>query len=344
MVSNLSHQVYAAGKIAEVREQCAIDGVPKTLPIYLGMSFDQRRAPGHKFHALWRIGNVEIAKRDFHALPLDVVADEHLGCGLEEWLRSSYHLHAEVQNRHFEYHEGMSFADVLDILHEDNHVIAVNKPCGWPSAHFDGQDETMDRVVKAYVKEMHQKPGNVFLGVVHRLDKPVSGVLLFARTSKSAARLCEQFRENLVEKVYWAVVESKPSGSKGSFAPAGTLEDWLKKDAVKGMVEVVPPETEGAKQALLHYTVKAEHDGLVLLEILPQTGRTHQLRVQLSSRARAIYGDSKYGSPFSLGTGIGLHARSVTFLHPVQKEPITLKADVPKIWRGRFAHLLKRVS
>jgi len=238
----------------------------------------------------------------------------------------------------------MSFADVLDILHEDNHVIAVNKPCGWPSAHFDGQDETMDRVVKAYLKEKHQKPGNVFLGVVHRLDKPVSGVLLFARTSKSAARLSEQFRENLIEKVYWAVVEAKPIRSKGSFSLAGTLEDWLKKDAIKGMVEVVPPETEGAKQALLHYTVRAEHDGLVLLEILPQTGRTHQLRVQLASRARPIYGDAKYGSPFSLGTGIALHSRSTTFLHPILKEPITLKAEVPKNWRGRFAHLLKRVG
>ena len=167
-----------------------------------------------------------------------------------------------MQNRRFEYHERMSFADVLDILHEDNHVIAVNKPCGWPSAHFDGQDETIDRVVKAYLKEKHQKPGKVFLGVVHRLDKPVSGVLLFARTSKSAARLSEQFRENLIEKVYWAVVEAKPMRSKGSFAPAGTLEDWLKKDPVAGVVEVVPPETgsffsqsskvpAGAKEPLL---------------------------------------------------------------------------------------------
>lgn len=244
----------------------------------------------------------------------------------------------------FDYHKRMSFADTLDILYEDNHLIAVNKPCGWPSAHFDGIDETMDRVVKAYIKEKHQKPGKVFLGVVHRLDKPVSGVLLFARTSKSAARLSEQFRENLVEKVYWAVVEAKPSRGKGSFAIAGTLEDWLRKDPVAGVVEVVPPETEGAKQARLYYSVKAEHDGMVLLEILPQTGRTHQLRVQLSSRARPIYGDGKYGSPFSLGPGIGLHARTLTFLHPTSKEPIALKADVPKHWRGRFAHLLQRVE
>ena len=103
----------------------------------------------------------------------------------------------------------MSFADVLDVLYEDNHLVAVNKPSGWPSAHFDGTDETVDRLVKSYLKEKYGKPGNVFLGIVHRLDKPVSGVLLFARTSKGAARLSEQFRDNLVEKVYWAVVEQK---------------------------------------------------------------------------------------------------------------------------------------
>src|SRR5215217_5431409 len=101
----------------------------------------------------------------------------------------------------------MSFANALEILFEDNHLIAVNKPAGWPSAHFDGEEETVDRLVKAYLKEKYQKPGNVFLGVVHRLDKPVTGVLLFARTSKAAARLSEQFREGTIDKVYWAVVE-----------------------------------------------------------------------------------------------------------------------------------------
>ena len=231
----------------------------------------------------------------------------------------------------------MSFADVLDVLYEDNHLVAVNKPCGWPSAHFGGAEETMDRVVKAYLKEKYAKPGNVFLGVVHRLDKPVSGVLMFARTSKAAARLSEQFRDNLVEKVYWAVVER----ADGQFAPAGTLEDWLRKDPVAGVVEVVPPESDGARQALLHYVTKAEHRDLMMLEIRPQTGRTHQLRVQLASRGRPIYGDHKYGSRFALGPGIGLHARTLTFLHPVKKEPITLTAEVPKAWRGRFAYLLK---
>jgi 23S rRNA pseudouridine1911/1915/1917 synthase len=231
----------------------------------------------------------------------------------------------------------VSFADALDVLYEDNHLIAVNKPCGWPSAHFSGDEETMDRVVKAYLKEKYGKPGNVFLGVVHRLDKPVSGVLMFARTSKGAARLSEQFRDNLVEKVYRAVVET----GDHKLAPAGTLEDWLRKDPIAGVVEVVPPETDGAKQAVLHYTTKAEHGGLTFLEIRPQTGRTHQLRVQFASRGWPIYGDRKYGSRFSLGPGIGLHAGSLTFLHPVRKEPITLIAQVPKAWRGRFAYLLQ---
>jgi 23S rRNA pseudouridine1911/1915/1917 synthase len=177
------------------------------------------------------------------------------------------------------------------------------------------------------------------LGVVHRLDKPVSGVLLFARTSKAAARLSEQFRDNLVEKVYWAVVER----NRTEFPPAGTLEDWLRKDPIAGIVEVVPPDTVDAKQAILHYSLRAEHGGLALLEIRPQTGRTHQLRVQLSSRKMPVYGDAKYGSRFRLGPGIGLHARSLSILHPTRHEPITLIADLPRIWRGRFAHLLQAI-
>jgi 23S rRNA pseudouridine1911/1915/1917 synthase len=234
----------------------------------------------------------------------------------------------------------MSFADVLDLLYEDNHLIAVNKPCGWPSAHFGGSEETMDRVVKAYLKEKYHKPGKVFLGVVHRLDKPVSGVLLFARTSKAAARLSEQFRENLVEKTYWAVVEAGGTTTR-PLPPAGTLEDWLRKDPIAGAVEVVPPDTDGAKQAVLYYSVKAEYAGLMLVEVRPQTGRTHQLRVQFASRGRPIYGDAKYGSRFSLGPGIALHARALSILHPTRHDPIALTAEAPRTWRGRFAHLLQ---
>src|SRR3954470_17038300 len=160
----------------------------------------------------------------------------------------------------------------LDVLYEDNHCLAVAKPAGVPSAHYDGTTETLDRAVKAYLKEKHAKPGNVFLGIVQRLDKPTSGVILFARTSKAAARLAEQFREGTVEKVYWAVVEGDLEKT------AGTLEDWLLKDKEAGRVEVVEPRTRGARQALLHFQRRGGHNGLTWLEIRPQTGRTHQLR------------------------------------------------------------------
>ena len=244
----------------------------------------------------------------------------------------------------------MSFAEALDILYEDNHCLALNKPAGWPTTHFDGKEETVDRLVKSYLKEKYQKPGNVFLGVVHRLDKPVSGALLFARTSKAAARLSEQFREGVVEKVYWAVIEERVGGhTTGGAAPwraadTGSLEDWLKKDDPKARVEIVSRDTPGAQFARLLFVVRGRHEGLTWLELRPHTGRKHQLRVQLASRGCPIFGDTKYGSDRPFAHGIALHAHSLTFLHPTSKEPITVKADVPKIWRGRFAHLLNTPS
>jgi 23S rRNA pseudouridine1911/1915/1917 synthase len=222
-----------------------------------------------------------------------------------------------------------------EILYEDNHCLAIAKPGGCLSTHFDGKEETLDRAVKAYLKEKYHKPGNVFLGVVHRLDRVVSGVLLFARTSKAAARLAQQFREGTVEKVYWAVVEGDVT------QPAGSLADWLRKNPDSGRVEVVPAETPGARQALLHFHRRAQHNGLTWLEVRPQTGRTHQLRVQLAHHARPIYGDAKYGAVHTFGSSIGLHARSLTFLHPVRHDPITLSAEVPRAWRGRFAYLFR---
>ena len=226
----------------------------------------------------------------------------------------------------------------LDILFEDNHCLALAKPTGVASAHFQGDEETLDRLVKQYLKTKYHKPGNVFLGVVHRIDKPVSGVLLFARTSKAAARLSEQFRDGTVGKVYWAVVDG------AQVQDAGTLEDWLRKDEAKGRVEVLPPHSPGAKQAILHYTRRAQHGGLSLLEVRPQTGRTHQLRVQLAHHGAPIVGDARYGSRQAFGAAIALHARSLTFQHPVRPEPITLTADVPAVWRGRFAALLKEAG
>jgi 23S rRNA pseudouridine1911/1915/1917 synthase len=222
-----------------------------------------------------------------------------------------------------------------EVLYEDNHCLAVIKPAGCPSTHYQGGEETLDRAVKAYLKGKYGKPGNVFLGVVHRLDRPVSGVLLFARTSKSAARLAEQFREGTVEKVYWAVVEGEVGRQ------AGTLEDWLYRDRAARRVEVVEPRTRGARQALLHYTRRGAHAGLTWLEVRPQTGRTHQLRVQLAHHEHPIYGDARYGSAHTFGNAIALHARALTFLHPVRYEPVTLTAPVPRGWRGRFAYLLR---
>jgi 23S rRNA pseudouridine1911/1915/1917 synthase len=223
----------------------------------------------------------------------------------------------------------------LEILHEDNHCLAISKPAGRLSTHFAGREETLDREVKAYLKQKYHKPGQVFLGIVHRLDRPVSGVLLFVRTSKAAARLAEQFREGTVEKVYWAVVEGPVERA------AGSLEDWLRKDKATGRVEVVEPGDKGARQALLHYQRKAELGGLTWLEVRPQTGRTHQLRVQLAHHGVPIYGDARYGAVHTFGQAIALHARSLTFLHPVRYEPVTLAAEVPRSWRGRFAYLLR---
>ncbi len=234
----------------------------------------------------------------------------------------------------------MSLADSLDILFEDNHCLALNKPAGWPTTHYDGSEETVDRLVKAYLKEKHGKPGNVFLGVVHRLDKPVSGALLFAKTSKAAARLSKQFRENAVEKVYWAVVEDR-AGPHPPLPPAGTFVDWLFHDDAAAMVRVVAETYPDAKIARTHYQIKATAGGLSWLELRPQTGRKHQLRVQLASRGRPVYADAKYGSAHTMGASVALHARSLTFLHPVQQAPITVTADVAKVWRGRFAQVMR---
>jgi 23S rRNA pseudouridine1911/1915/1917 synthase len=226
----------------------------------------------------------------------------------------------------------------LDIVYEDNHCIAVAKPSGVLSTHYEGMDETLDRAVKQYLREKYQKPGNVFLGIVHRLDRPVSGVLLFARTSKGASRLARQFREGSIEKIYWAVVDGEVGPS------AGTLEDWLFKDKETRRVHVVEPRDRGARQALLHYQRRATHGGLSLLELRPQTGRSHQLRVQLANHGQPILGDVKYGSLHTFDRAIALHARSLTFLHPISNDPVTLTAEVPRAWRGRFAYLLKEIQ
>lgn len=235
-----------------------------------------------------------------------------------------------------------SFADILDILYEDNHLLALNKPCGWPTTHYDGKEETVDRLVKSYIKEKYNKPGNVYLGVVHRLDKPTSGTLLFAKTSKAASRLSEQFRSGAVEKVYWAVAEQlKPIDVETpEQAYAGTMIDWICHDEVKRMVKIVDKDYPDAKVVRLDWQIRRRHNNLTLFELRPHTGRKHQLRVQLSSRQLPIYGDKKYGSAYQFGHGIALHARSLSVIHPTTAEPIQLTAELPASWKRRFAHLI----
>lgn len=225
----------------------------------------------------------------------------------------------------------------LRVLYEDNHCLALDKPAGVLTTHFQGTEETLDRQAKAYLKQKYRKPGNVFLGVVHRLDRPVSGVMLFARTSKAAARLSEQFRQRTVEKIYWAIVE-------GTLSPVtGRFEDWLRKDETTRRVLIVDDSAVRAQAATLDYrTVRIGRD-LSLVELRPRTGRSHQLRIQLAHRGCPIYGDRKYGSKRRLAEAIALHARCLTFRHPVREEAIRVTADPPSSW-NRFASLLDRVG
>lgn len=220
----------------------------------------------------------------------------------------------------------------LNILFEDNHCLAIYKPAGYLTTGYDGGEETLDRQVKAYIKEKFNKPGNVFLGVVHRLDRPVSGVLLYARNSKAAGRLAEQFRESVVNKEYWAIVSGQVTPT------SATWENWLWKDTMLGTVQAVKFGTPGAKLARLDYTVRAADEHHSWVEVHPRTGRTHQIRVQLASRGYPIIGDERYGSKEKISDGIALHARSLTFQHPISYEPMTLTAPLPLSWRP-FASL-----
>jgi 23S rRNA pseudouridine1911/1915/1917 synthase len=217
---------------------------------------------------------------------------------------------------------------MLDILYEDNHLLAVNKPAGLPTMGTPGDRATLLTLARLSVKQRYGKPGNVYLGVVSRLDAPVSGVVLLARTSKAARRLAEQFRTRGVEKTYWALVE-------GRVAPAeAECVDWLVHDERHRRVHAARPDAPGAREARLRYrTLRAGQDES-WLEIELLTGRKHQIRVQLARRDHPILGDRKYGSRRPFGSGIALHARRLVVSHPIGGAAVTLEAPVPAAWHA----------
>lgn len=217
----------------------------------------------------------------------------------------------------------MPIAD-KDVLYEDNHLIAINKRAGDIVQVDETGDQPLDEKVKVYLAEKYNKPNSAFLGVVHRLDRPVSGVILFAKTSKALERMNAMFKNREVKKTYWAVVRNKPS------KPSGTLINWLVKNTQKNVVTAHPNEVAGSQRAELSYRLIAELGGYYLLEVDPLTGRSHQIRVQLATMGCPIVGDNKYGYPRGSRKGsICLHARRLQFLHPVKKEPVKIFAKLP---------------
>lgn len=210
----------------------------------------------------------------------------------------------------------------LDVLYEDNHVIAVYKPAGMLTQEDKSKDPSLMDEVKKYLKEKYRKPGNVFLGLVHRLDRPVSGVILFAKTSKGASRLSEQFREHTIEKTYHALVLGKPN--------MRVLVNYLAKDRGKKKANVT---TGQGQRAELEYEVVALYGPYSLVKILLKTGRFHQIRAQFSFAGFPVLGDTKYGAPFALpDKSIALCATSVAFTLPTQNERKTISVSIPQEW------------
>jgi 23S rRNA pseudouridine1911/1915/1917 synthase len=223
---------------------------------------------------------------------------------------------------------------VLDVLYHDNHLLVVAKPAGIGVVPDDSGDQSLLDQCKAWVAREYSKPGAVFLGVVHRLDRPVSGVVCFARTSKAAGRLSAAFRDRLVKKVYWGVSDGAPEEE------AGELVQWLVKDRERNKVRVVDAavaERLGAKEARTVWRVLkrggAMGGGRTLLELLPETGRSHQLRVAAASLGCVLCGDLKYGAKESLGDrSVGLHAIRLALEHPTTKEALTFETPAPKLF------------
>jgi 23S rRNA pseudouridine1911/1915/1917 synthase len=217
-----------------------------------------------------------------------------------------------------------STAENLQVLFEDNHIIAVNKRSSDIVQGDKTGDIPLSEVVKQWLKNKYDKPGNVFAGVVHRIDRPVSGVIVFAKTSKALSRLTEQFRTREVQKTYLAAVCAMPENE------SGRLINNLVKDSAKNKSRVVAEKNKMGKRSELSYKLLSRTDKYFILEVKPITGRHHQIRVQLSAIGCVIKGDLKYGAPRSnKDGGIHLHARRIDFVHPVRKEPISIIAPLP---------------
>lgn len=215
-------------------------------------------------------------------------------------------------------------------IYEDNHLIVVNKAAGVLVQGDATGDTPLSDLVKEYIKAKYNKPGEVFLGVIHRLDRPVTGVVALARTSKALERMNKMFREKETHKIYWAIVSSKPA------QPDGTLIHWLVKDEERNKTTAYRTESSGGSRSELSYRLIGSVSGLFLLEVTPVTGRPHQIRVQLASMGCTIKGDVKYGDKEPNADGsICLHARKLEFIHPVKKEKLSIEASLPvnRYWK-----------
>ena len=224
----------------------------------------------------------------------------------------------------------------MEVIYEDNHIIIVNKQSGEIVQGDKTGDRPLSDIVKDYIKEKYAKPGAVFLGVAHRLDRPVSGLVVFARTSKALTRLNKMFAEGEVHKTYWAIVKRR-EGVRREGDEWHTLEHWLVRNEKQNKSYAYDHERPNAKKAVLKYRTIAHSDNYTLLEVRLLTGRHHQIRCQLAAMGCPIKGDLKYGAPRSNPDGsISLMARRVEFIHPVSKEPITIEAPIPNdtLWQA----------
>lgn len=211
----------------------------------------------------------------------------------------------------------------IDIVYEDNHIIVVLKPQGVPTCGDESGDDSLLEGVRRYLKITYEKPGNVYVGLIHRLDRPTGGVMVFAKTSKAASRLSEQMRGGDFEKKYFTVLVGTPK------EPQKTLVNYLKKNPVNNMVYLCPPTTDGAKMASLDYRVLQEREGLCLAEVRLHTGRTHQIRVQMAGIGHPVYGDMRYGGENAKKGWLALWAYSLSFTHPVTKERMRFMVQPP---------------